>query len=374
MDLDYSEEQLLLRNSAEKFLGAEYDFARRQKIAASPAGWSEAVWSQFAELGWLALPLPEAAGGLGGGAVELGLLMEAFGKALVLEPYLASVVLGAGAVAALGEPAQQDALLPAVAEGRLRLAFAHDERAAVTAERQGPGWRLEGRKVNVLSAAASDYLVVSARAGGGQALFVVPAAAQGVSIEPYAILDGSRAADVALSGVTVGADALLGRREDASEVIAAVIDRAIVALASDTLGALTVLVDATVEYSKTRVQFGKPIGTFQALQHRMAEMAVLREEARAVVLFAMLNADASPVARARAASAAKVKVGRSARTIAEQAIQIHGAMGVTDELNIGAYFKRVLTFEMLFGSFDRHLARYAALARETGFVGNSLAA
>ena len=374
MDLDYSEEQLLLRDSAERFLGAEYDFATRQKIAATAEGWSGEIWAQFAELGWLALPLPETAGGLGGGAVELGLLMEAFGKALVLEPYLASVVLGGGAVAALGDAAQQQAVLPGVAEGAVRLAFAHDERQPVTAERQGHGWRIDGRKVNVLAAGAADHLVVSARIGDGQGLFMVSAGAAGLTVEPYAILDGSRAGDIMLSGVSLGADALLGRSEDSGDAIDTVIDRAIIALASDTLGALTVLLDATVEYSKTRVQFGKPIGTFQALQHRMAEMAVLREEARAVALFAMLNADGPPVARARAASAAKVKIGRAARTIAEQAIQIHGGMGVTDELNVGAYFKRVLTFELLFGSIDRHLRRYTALARESGFIGNSLAA
>jgi alkylation response protein AidB-like acyl-CoA dehydrogenase len=372
MDLSYSEEQLLLRDSAERFLGAEYDFASRQKIAGSEAGWSEAVWTQFAELGWLALPFPEAAGGLGWGAVELGLLMEVFGKALVLEPYLASVVLGGGAVAALGDTRQQQELLPGIADGRTRLAFAHD--GAATARRQGSGWRLDGLKTNVLGAAAADRLAVSAVIGEHPGLFVVPMGTSGVSIESYSILDGSRAGDVALSGVLVGGNALLGGSEDASSVIEAVIDRAIIALASDALGALTVLLDATVEYAKTRVQFGQPIGRFQALQHRMAEMAVLREEARAVALFAVLNADGPPAARARAASAAKVKIGRAARFIGEQAIQIHGGMGVTDELNVGAYFKRILAFELLFGGIDRHLRRYAALARENGFIGDSLAA
>lgn len=372
MDLSYSEEQLLLRDSAERFLGGEYDFQRRQKIAASAAGWSEAVWGQFADLGWLALPFPEALGGLGGGAVELSLLMEAFGKSLVLEPYLASIVLGGGAVAAVGDSRQQQALLPGVAEGRIRLAFAHD--GTTTALRQGSGWRLEGLKTNVLGAPAAHHLVVSAMVGERPGQFVVPASANGVSIESYTILDGSRAGDIRFSGVVIGNDALLGGSEDASSAIEAVIDRAIIALAFDALGALTVLLDATVEYSKTRVQFGQPIGRFQALQHRMAEMAVLREEARAVALFAVLNADGPLAARARAASAAKVKIGRAARFIGEQAIQIHGAMGVTEELNIGAYFKRILTFELLFGSIDRHLRRYAALARETGFIGDSLVA
>jgi len=382
MDLSYSEEQLMLRDSAERFLGAEYDFAARQKIAASPQGWSEAVWRQFAELGWLALPLPESAGGLGGGSVELGLLMEAFGKALVVEPYLATVVFGAGAVAALGDTAQQEAILPAVAEGHMRLALAHDEphgrgdplAVGTVARRQGAGWSLEGQKTNVLGAAAADHLVVSAHIGSGLGLFLVPVGQSGVSVASYPILDGSRAGDVTLAGVSLGGDALLGGVEDAAPAISALIDRAVIALASDALGALTVLLDSTVEYSKTRVQFGQPIGRFQALQHRMAEMAVLREEAGAIALFAMMSADGPLAARARAASAAKVKIGRAARTIAEQAIQIHGGMGVTDELNIGAYFKRVLTFELLFGSFDHHLRRYAALARRSGFIGDSLVA
>jgi alkylation response protein AidB-like acyl-CoA dehydrogenase len=382
MDLSYSEEQLLLRDSAERFLRQEYDFARRQSIAASPAGWSAAIWAQFAELGLLALPLPEAYGGLGGGAVDLGLLMEAFGQALVIEPYLATVVLGAGAIASLGDAAQQAAILPGVAEGAIRLAFAHGERGgrndigavAAVAHRAGTGWRLEGRKTNVLGAGAADTLVVSARVPGGIGLFLVPAAATGVAIAPYPILDGSRAGDVTLSGVAVGAGALLGGSDDALPSIEAVIDRAIIALASDGLGAMSFVLDATVEYSRTRVQFGQPIGRFQALQHRMAEMAVLREEARAIALFAVMNAGAPPAQRARAASAAKVKIGRAARQIAEQAVQLHGAMGVTEELNIGAYLKRALTFDLLFGSADHHLRRYAALAQTEGFIGDSLAA
>ncbi len=383
MDLSYTEEQTLLRESAARFLREEYDFAFRQTVAASPAGWSPAIWRQFAELGFLALPLPEDCGGLGGGAVELGLLMETFGEALLIEPYLATIVLGAGAIAAVGDASQRADILPGVAEGAIRLAFAHGERASrndldaisTVAARSGSGWRLDGLKTNVLGAGAADWLIVSARIGSaGTGLFVVPAAADGVTVAQYPILDGSRAADVALAGVTVGAGALLGGDDAAGPAVTAIIDRAIIAQAGDALGALSFVLDATVEYARTRVQFGQPIGRFQALQHRMAEMAVLREEARAIALYAMISADAAPAQRARAASAAKVKIGRAARHIAEQAVQIHGAMGVTEELNIGAYLKRALTFELLFGSVDHHLRRYAALARAEGFIGDSLAA
>jgi alkylation response protein AidB-like acyl-CoA dehydrogenase len=224
----------------------------------------------------------------------------------------------------------------------------------------------------VLGASAADHLIVSARIGAGTGLFLVPRTAHGVTLRPYPLVDGTRAADVTLADVQLGRDALLGGDDDAWPAIDATIDRAITALAADAVGATRVLLDATSEYTKTRVQFGQPLAKFQALQHRMAEMAVLQEEASAVTLLATLMVDANPVERARAASAAKVKVARAAHYIGQQAIQLHGAMGVTEELSIGAYFKRVLVFEHLFGSVDEHLQRYATLARSTGFIGRGL--
>ena len=364
MDLSYSEEQELLRASAERFLVDEYPFAERQKAAQSEQGYSAQIWRQFAELGWLALPLPESAGGLGGGAVDLGLLMEAFGKALVLEPYFATVVLGAASIAAVADEAQQAGILPAVAEGRAKLALAHADANAPTIGRQeGAGWRLAGRKRAVIWGAAADHFIVSARVGDGTGLFLVPAGTKGLDVQPYLVVDGTRAADVTLSDVILRPDALLGGNESAQSALEAVLDRALGALAWDAVGALSTVLDATVEYAKTRVQFGQPIAKFQALQHRMAEMAVLRAEARALALAASLKADASPEERARAASAAKVKVGRAARKIAEEAVQMHGGMGVTEELNIGAYLKRILVFDLSFGSVEHHLYRYASLSR-----------
>lgn len=380
MDLSYSEEQTMLRDSAERFLSEQYDFAARQRIAASAEGYSDEIWRELAGMGWLALPLPESAGGLGGGAVDTGIVMEACGKALFLEPYLATVILGAGLLTASGDAKWSAELLPAVAAGTLRLAFAHSESGlglasrtlATSAQRSGNGWTLNGIKHTVIGATAADQLIVSARVGSGAGLFLVPRAADGVTLVPYPLVDGTRAADVILTDVTVAGDALLAGNDSAWPVIDAVIDRAIAALAADAVGATRVLLDATAEYTKTRVQFGQPLARFQALQHRMAEMAVLQEEAAATALFATLMADASAFERARAASAAKVKVARAAHTIGQQAIQLHGAMGVTEELSVGAYFKRVLVFEHLFGSVDEHLHRYGTLARQTGFIGRGL--
>lgn len=384
MDLSYSEEQAMLRDSAERFLAEQYDFATRQKIAASADGYSEDIWRQVAEMGWLALPLPDSVGGLGGGVIETAILMEACGKALFLEPYLGTVVLGAGLLMASGDAKWRAELLPAVAEGKMRLAFAHSEpglrldmrtvetSARITGNDSGNGWTLNGKKYTVLGAAAADHLIVSARVGTGTGLFVVPRTANGVALSPYPLVDGTRAADVTFTDVRLDGDALLGGIEDAWPVIDAVIDRAIAALAADTVGASRVLLDATAEYTRTRVQFGQPLAKFQALQHRMAEMAVLQEEAAATALLATLMAGAAPNERARAASAAKVKVARAAHYIGQQAIQLHGAMGVTEELSVGAYFKRALVFEHLFGSVDDHLQRYTALARRTGFIGRGL--
>jgi alkylation response protein AidB-like acyl-CoA dehydrogenase len=375
MNLSYTDEQLLLRDSAARFLADCYDLTQRQRIVASVEGYSPEIWQQFGELGWLALTLPEFAGGLEGGPVELSLLMETFGKALVVEPFVPSIVLGARAVLASGDGLRRRALLNAVGEGTARLAFAHTERkssyrlssVSTTACRRPNGWRLEGRKSLVLGGAAADWLIVSARLFGelndadGIGLFLVPRTAAGLDVTSFALTDGSRAAEVTLTTVDVPADALLGDCESALPVIEEVIDRAIAALAADAVGAMNVLLDATVAYSKERVQFGQPIGKFQAIQHRLAELTVEAEEARALALLATLRADASPAVRGRAASAAKVKVGRAARHIAEQAVQLHGAMGVTEELQIGAYFKRVLVFDLLFGSVAHHLERYAGL-------------
>jgi len=376
MDLTPTEEQRLLRESAGRFVRAQYNADARRKRAEAGEGFSAATWREFADLGWLALPLPEAHGGLGGGAVEVGMLMEAFGEGLVDSPYVSTVILGAGAVAAAGSSAQQADLLPKVAEGALRIAFAHSERqarynladVATHAVKDADGWVLDGAKTAVLDADEADLLIVSARIHGNRAdakgigLFIAPRDAEGVTLTTDLRLGGGKVAQVGLAGVRLGADALLGGLEDALPVIEAVTDHAAAALCGEAVGMMQTLVETTAAYIKTREQFGKPLSVNQALRHRMADMAVAVEEARSLALRAALFADAEPVDRARAVSGAKAKIGRGARFVAEQAVQLHGGMGVTEELEIGAFLKRVVFFDAMFGGVDHHLKRHAALS------------
>ena len=375
MDLALSDEQRLLRESADRFVGETYTADHRRKTAAEPNGFSAATWKKFAELGWLALPIAEEHGGLGGGAIEIGLLMEAFGRGLVSEPYLSTVVIGAGLIAAGGNEAQKRALLPKVAEGSLYLAFAHAERAArfdlgkvEAAATQTPnGWRLNGRKIAVLDGQAANQIVVSARLVGGNGasgklrLFLVPAGAAGMTLHDYPRLGGGRACNLDLRDVQLPADALLGDGSDALPAIEAVVDRAIAALGAEAVGIMQTLLDTTMEYTRIRKQFGRPLSANQVIRHRLADMAMQCDEARSMALRAALMADAEPVARSRAASGAKAKIGKCARFVAEQSIQLHGAMGVTEELDIGLYFKRLLAFDTLFGGSAHHYRRHAGL-------------
>ncbi len=376
MDLTPTEEQRLLRESAGRFVRAQYNPDARRKRAEAGEGFSAATWREFADLGWLALPLPEAHGGLGGGAVEVGMLMEAFGEGLVDSPSVPPVTRGAGASAAAGSPAQQADLLPKVAEGALRIAFAHSERqarynladVATHAVKDADGWVLDGAKTAVLDADEADLLIVSARIHGNRAdvkgigLFIVPRDAEGVTLTTDLRLGGGKVSQVRLAGVRLGAGALLGGLEDALPVIEAVSDHATAALCAEAVGMMQTLVETTAAYIKTREQFGKPLSVNQALRHRMADMAVAVEEARSLALRAALFADAEPAARARAVSGAKAKIGRGARFVAEQAVQLHGGMGVTEELEIGAFLKRVVFFDAMFGGVDHHLKRHAALS------------
>jgi alkylation response protein AidB-like acyl-CoA dehydrogenase len=375
MDLTLSDEQWLLRESADRFVTETYDADHRRRVASEPLGFSAAIWKQFADLGWLALPIDEAYGGLGGGAVETGILMEAFGRGLVSEPYLSTVVIGAALVAACGNEAQKQALLPKIADGSLYLAFAHAERAArfdlaavATTARQTPdGWRLDGRKTAVLDGNAAGQIIVSARvtgddgAPGKLCLFLVPAGAPGMTLRDFPRLGGGRACNLELRDVRLPADALLGDGGDALAAVEAVVDRAMAALGAEAVGIMQTLLDQTLEYTKMRKQFGRPLSANQVIRHRLADMAMQCDEARSMALRAALMADAEPVARGRAASGAKAKIGKCARFVAEQSVQLHGAMGVTEELDIGSYFKRLLAFDTLFGGSAHHYRRHAAL-------------
>jgi pimeloyl-CoA dehydrogenase small subunit len=383
MDFELSDEQRLLRQSVERLLADRYDFAARKRYAQEPAGFSEELWRQYAELGLLALPFAENDGGIGGGAVETMIVMEEFGRALALEPYLATVVLGGGFVRLGGSAAMRAALVPKIASGELKLAFAHAERqarydlgdVATTARRDGTSFVLDGAKSLVLNGDAADQLVVSARLSGAQrdrdgiALFLVDAAADGIARRGYATVDGLRAAEITLAKVRVAADAAIGEAGDAFALIERVVDGAIAALAAEAVGAMTAMHELTVDYLKVRKQFGVPIGNFQVLQHRAGEMLIALEQARSMAMLAtMMSEEPNAAERRKAIAAAKVQIGRSAKFVGESAIQMHGGIGMTMEYKVGHYFKRVTMIDKMFGDADHHLA---ALARMGGIVGSA---
>lgn len=370
MDLTLSEEQKLLRDSVERMLAGAYDFdARRGWLEAE--GWSRENWSRFAEQGLLAAPLPEAQGGLGGGPVEVMLIAEAFGAALVLEPYIPCVVLGAGLVGAAGDEAQKAALLPAVAQGDQIVAAGLYEASGryrltpseTRARRDGSGWVLDGRKAVVIGAPQADVLVVSARTGGapmeaaGVSLFVVPAQSPGVTVTPYALQDGRRAGEVRLDGVRLASAQLLGAEGGALPFIEAAIDHAIAATCAEAVGAMRAIHQSTLAYTRERKQFGEPLAAFQVLQHRMVDMYIALEQAVSACYLATLRLGGPE--RARACAAAKVQVGKSARLIGQGAVQLHGGMGVTNELKAAHLFKRLTIFDAEYGDGEHHLRRFA---------------
>ena len=372
MNFDLDEEQGLLKDSVDRLLADHYGFEQRNAHRAAEEGWSRAMWARFADLGLLALGLPEAHGGYGG-PVERMIAMEAFGGALVVEPYLATIVLGGGVLKRAGEDVQAR-LIPDLIAGNLLLAFAHHERGArhdlahvaTRAARDGAGFVLDGEKSLVLHGDSADRLVVSARVEGeirdrdGIALFLIPAEASGIARRGYPTQDGQRAAEVSLDGVRVGPEALLVGPEAGLPVIETVVDEGVAALAAEAVGAMGAMHALTVDYLKTRKQFGVAIGSFQALQHRAVDMLIALEQARSMALFAtMMVDDPDPVERGRAMSAAKVQVGRSGRAVGQGAVQLHGGIGVTMEYRVGHLFKRVTMIDTVFGDADHHLARLA---------------
>jgi pimeloyl-CoA dehydrogenase small subunit len=375
MDFDFSDEQRLLDETIRRLIKDEYAFDRRKKYRVARDGFSRELWARYAEMGLLGLTFPERHGGFGGGAVETMIVMESFGRGLVLEPYLATVLLGGALVHALGSEAQQETVLPRVARGELLLAFAHGERPAryrlshveTEARRDGNGYVLRGRKGVVLHGDAADKLVVSARTSGeareskGISLFLIDRDTKGVAIKGYPTIDGLRAAEVELEGVKVGQETLLGAADQAYDAIEHTVDRALAALCAEAVGLMETLNATTLEYLKTRKQFGVPIGSFQALQHRMVEMTLEHEISRSMTILAALSADLSDrTQRRRAISGAKVQIGRSGRFVGEQAIQLHGGIGMTDEYVAGHYFKRLRMIDQTFGDVDHHLERFAA--------------
>ncbi|PPE74115.1 pimeloyl-CoA dehydrogenase small subunit [Solimonas fluminis] len=364
MNFNFSEEQQQLRDTLDRYVRKDYGFEKRRGIIHGDSGWSAEVWAQLADLGVLAVGLPEEHGGLGGGPFDTLLVMEALGRGMVVEPYLATVVLGAGLVARAGSEEQKAEILPAVASGDRRLALAHHERGGrydlsrieTSARRDGDGWVLDGHKSVVLHGAAADTLLVSARTPSGLSLFLVDAGASGVTRRDTPAQDGHRVAEVMLRSARGD---LVGDEGAALPQIELALDHAIAALCAEAVGGMAALIEATVGYLKTRKQFGVPIGSFQALQHRAVEMYLHAEQARSMSYLAADKLGASDAAeRRRAISGAKVLVGNAARYVGQQAVQLHGGIGVTDELAVGHYFKRLTMITLLFGDVDHHLAQF----------------
>jgi alkylation response protein AidB-like acyl-CoA dehydrogenase len=373
MDIELTEEQELLRSSVRRLLRDRYDFDTRRKIVASDEGWSRAHWKAFAELGLCAAPFREGSGGLGGGPLATMIVMKEFGRHLVVEPFFEAVVLAGGLIEDIGSRAQHEEFLPDIvageaiwalawAEGRSRYDF---EKIATTARRQGENYILSGTKAAVIGAPWADRLIVSARTSGGPrdrsgiSLFVVDRHSANLHLQGFRTIDGRRAAEATLMNVEVPASRLLGTEGEGVTALEACRDRAIAALCAEAVGAMSELNAATLEYSKTRKQFGVTLGSFQVLQHRMVDMFIALEEAVSLTQHLNLSLAAGEPHGSRLASGAKTKVGYAARFVAEQAIQLHGGMGMSDELNVGHYFKRISAINVQFGDPTYHLMRYA---------------
>ncbi|WP_315783847.1 MULTISPECIES: pimeloyl-CoA dehydrogenase small subunit [unclassified Bradyrhizobium] len=372
MDFDLTEEQRLLKDSIDGLLADAYDFDKRKLYMKEKGGWSQAIWSKLAEQGLLGLPFSEEDGGFGAGGVETMIVMEAMGRALVLEPYLATVVLSGGFLRHGGSAAQKTAHLPGIIDGSKTFAFAQLEKqsrydlfdVATSAKKKGDGWVIDGEKFVVLNGENADTLIVTARTSGGQrdksgiGVFIVPADAKGVTRKGYPTQDGLHAADITFTGVEVGADAVIGDPANALPLIERVVDEARIALCAEAVGLMDESLKTTVEYIKTRKQFGVAIGSFQSLQHRASDMFVALEQARSMSMFATMAAEFDDAKeRATSIAAAKVQIGKSAKFVGQQAIQLHGGIGMTMEAKIGHYFKRLTMIESTFGDTDYHMRR-----------------
>jgi len=376
MNFDLSEEQQMLVDSIGKFLKNDYAFETRRKLAQSELGFSAENWKTFAELGWLSVPFAEENGGFGGTTVDLMLMLEQFGTALVVEPFVPTLILGGRLIELLGNVEQKESLLASVIQGELQLALAYNERIArnnpaivgTTATLSGDHYLLNGEKVVVLNGLAADKLLVTARNSGndndaaGISVFVVDADAAGVQRTGYPTVDGLRAADVVLKDVKVPVANLLGEPGAAIDAVETVLDEATLAVCSEAVGAMEVLYKSTVDYTKTRKQFGMPIGKFQALQFRMVDMFMAHEQSKSTIYMAALRALEGRDTARKAISAAKVQIGKAGRKVGQEAVQLHGGMGMTDELNVGYYFKRLTAIDALFGNVDFHLERYGRSA------------
>jgi len=376
VDFDFTEEQEMVRDGLSRMVRERYDWDTRQAAIESEAGWNPEIWAQLAELGILGMPFGEEDGGFGGGAVDAMVVMEEFGKVLVVEPFVPTVVCAGGFLKHAGTAAQKEEHIGAIVDGSRIFAFAHSEPRGrydyadleTTAKKNGDGYVLNGHKAVVIGAPWASHLIVTARTSGdrrdhdGVSVFIVDKSAKGVVTRDYPTVDGRRAAEVYFENATIPADTLIGEEGGALPLIERVADEAAAAQCAEACGAMKVANAMTVEYSRQRKQFGVPIGSFQVLQHRMVDMYTQYEQSVSLTYLATLKLDAAEKERKRAVSAAKVGVGQAARLIGQEAVQIHGGNGVTDEYAIGHYFKRLTIFESEFGNVDYHMKRHVTLS------------
>ena len=375
MDFEYSEEQRLLADTLKRFLTTNYSLDARAKILASEEGYSQEVWAALAEMGLLGLPYDAEYGGFGGSAVDVMIVMEAIGEGLVLEPYLATVGLGGQVVARAGTEAQKRRILTAVVEGKAKLALAQTERGArydlqhvaTTARRAGAGWVLDGEKCAVLHGGCADLLIVPARTAGGVtdprgiSLFLVTQGTPGVTLREYRTIDNLRAVDIRLSAAAVPEEALIGPEGGGLALLEEVVDYGTALLCAEAVGAIRYANEATLAYLKSRRQFGVPIGSFQVLQHRMVDMLISYEQSRSMACLACVKVDTADAAeRRRVVSAAKIKIADACRHVSQEAVQLHGGMGMTEDLKISHTFRRLTMIAQTFGDVDHHLERFAA--------------
>ena len=374
MDFSLSEEQTLLQDSVLKFVQNDYSFDARTKITESEAGYSDQIWKLFADQGWLAMFFSEKDGGFGAGSTFAMVLMEALGKGLVVEPFVPTVVMAGGALSLGGTDAQKAKYIPGIIAGTQKGAFAFAEPQSrynlfdvvSTARKLDDGsWAITGYKGVVLGGPMADFFIVTARNGehqrsqDGISLFIVPRDTVDLEIRDYPTIDGARASELSLNEAKLPADALLGTVGQGGAILEQIVDHAILAVGAEAVGCMEVLYKDTVEYCKTRVQFGQPIGKFQVLQHRMVDMFIEHEQAKSLMYMAAMRLEEgyNDVSR-KAVSAFKVQVGKSGRFVSQSAVQLHGGMGMTEELRVGHYFKRLMAIEALFGNTSHHIKRF----------------
>lgn len=375
MDFTFNEEQTLIQDQVDQFIQKEYDWETRQSLSNSDLGFGDNNWQKFAELGWLGISTSEECGGFGGSAIESMLIMEAFGKGLVVEPFLETIIMCGGLIDEHGTDQQKSSILESAIEGKMHLAMAYAEPQSrfnlsdvvTEAKEEGDSFVLNGYKSVVMNGPSANKLIVSARTSGAQldengiTLFLIDGDAEGLNKTNYKTVDGRRASDLTIENLKVTKDNIIGQINDGFTLLDSSIDRAILAISAEAVGAMEVLYKTTVEYTKTREQFGTSIGKFQVLQHRMVDMFMEYEQCKSLLYMATMKQEEGSIDSKKAISGLKYQVGKAGKFIGQQAVQLHGGMGVTDELNVGHYFKRLTTIGTIFGNTDYHLKKYSSL-------------